>query len=188
MKTVAVIEGFAGGPYLSRTLRRDLVGAGFELIKNKAEANVIIAHSGGCYDLPPASNAQLFMLINPPYWPNKSIVSRWIRKEGADTKRVRRDYGFRYLLKLKVWEGIYIFLKPSYALLALRDMSLTGLLDHIRERKIILIRNHMDYFCTPAIKEELTSYKNVKYVELPGEHDDYYTNPKPYIDLLLKEL
>ena len=52
------------------------------------------------------------------------------------------------------------------------------------DRKVILVRNREDRYTTPDIKEIAKKYPNIKFVELPGLHEDYYENPKPYIDLL----
>lgn len=53
-------------------------------------------------------------------------------------------------------------------------------------RKTIIIRNHGDPFTSPKIKQALR-HKNLKYVELPGVHDDFVTNPEPYINLIQSE-
>jgi len=52
----------------------------------------------------------------------------------------------------------------------------------------VLIRNQEDFLCSPEIEQAVKDYKNVRYLELPGGHDDFMTNPQPYIDLILKEL
>lgn len=53
-------------------------------------------------------------------------------------------------------------------------------------RKTIIIRNQDDPFSSPDLKSKLKN-KNTKFIELPGPHDDYVTNPKPYIKLIQSE-
>jgi len=55
-------------------------------------------------------------------------------------------------------------------------------------KKVILIRNSNDKFCSPKIKQAVSKMPDVRFYELPGEHDDYYTNPRPYIALIPKDL
>ena len=61
-------------------------------------------------------------------------------------------------------------------------------LELIKNKKVVLIRNQEDFLCSPEIEQAVKDYKNVRYLELPGGHDDFMTNPQPYIDLILKEL
>jgi len=55
-------------------------------------------------------------------------------------------------------------------------------------QNVLVIRNKQDALCSADLKVALAAYPDFYYWELPGEHDDYYTNPKPYIDLLPQSL
>ena len=188
MKTAVILQGWAGGAWHTKKLADLLEKNDIRVISDKRAADIIIAHSVGTYDIPSGIHAELIMLIDPPYWPGKSIISRLFKKEHADTKTVRQLYGNKYWLAKKFWEGVYIILKPSYSFLAPRQVPISELLAHMAGRKVLVVRNKVDAFLTPDIRNQLQDYENVKYIELPGEHDDYYTNPQPYVDLLLKAL
>jgi hypothetical protein len=54
----------------------------------------------------------------------------------------------------------------------------------LKEKNVLVIRNKQDQICSADIKVAMAAYPDFYYWEMPGEHDDYYTNPKPYIDLL----
>lgn len=188
MKTVAVIEGWAGGPKLTRLLRRALTKSGFTIIKDAGRADIIFAHSTGCYMLPGNIQAQLILLIDPPYWPDQSIVGRWVRMNKAELKFLRKQQGTRQFLKDKLWEIYYIFAKPRFSWSIAKNRSHLDFLDRLSDKPIILIRNKDDEFCSPEVKAALKSYMNVKYVEIPGYHANYYLEPQPYVDLLLKNI
>ena len=188
MKTVAILEGWAGGPKLTRLLRSQLTESGFRVIKDTGKANIIIAHSTGCYMLPKSMSAQLIVLINPPYWPGQSILGRWIRMNKDELKFLRKQQGTPRFLKDKLWETYYIFVKPLYTWSVLNNKSHLDFLKNLDNRAVVLVRNRNDEFCSPKIKDVLVKYKTVSYAEVPGYHADYYINSKPYIDLLLKEL
>jgi hypothetical protein len=158
------------------------------VIKKAGQADVIIAHSTGCYFLPNKAKASLTILINPPYWPGEPIVERWLRMNKNETKFILRRFGWGTFLKNKLWEIYYIFAKPSYTWSVLKNQSHLDFINQFPDRNMVLARNTEDEFCSPQIEEIISSRKNFKYVEIPGYHSDYYTNPQPYIELLLKEL
>lgn len=188
MKTVAILHGWAGGWMHVREFCKTLDDASFKVIKNPRKADIIIAHSTGCYRMPENSNAQLVLVLGPPYWPGKSILKRLIYKKGHDTRLHIKQRGLIASINKHIWEIIYIVIKPSYTFIALKNHRNLHFLDLLENKEVILIRNEEDYFCSPEIKEAVKKYKNARYVQLPGGHDDFMTNPTPYIDLVLKEL
>jgi hypothetical protein len=183
MINVAIKEGWAGGKWFTRPLRQQLAAAGYA-VTDVRHADAIIAHSSACYDLTIKSPATLYILIGPPYWPGKSIFSRVFAKKRADNHAVRLNHGWKYWLSKNIHEIIYVFAKPSYTVTALRNNGSLDFLGELQTKSVYLIRNQDDYFCSADIQTALAAYPNVTYVSMPGEHDDYYTNPQPYIDLL----
>jgi hypothetical protein len=188
MKTVAIIHGWAGGNWLTKTFTEYLKKSDFISTKRPAEADIIFAHSAGCYKIPKEAQAELIILHGPPHWPGKSIISRLAIHKFNDTRLLAKQQGWFYILKKLGWETIYIFVHPTVIFVALSNHRSLGFLEALKDKHVILIRNKNDRFCSPEIDGVIRAYKNIKFVELPGQHDDYYTNPKPYIDLLLKEL
>ncbi|HET9721431.1 MAG TPA: hypothetical protein VFP32_00155 [Candidatus Saccharimonadales bacterium] len=188
MKTVAILEGWAGGPYLSRLFAKEAKGSGFQLTKTAKQADVIVAHSTACYLLPKKQHAKLVVLIDPPYWPDEPIVKRWINMNKNEIKMLIKLFGYRRFAIDKLWEAYYVFAKPRYTYSVLRNQSHLEFIKALSSQKVLLIRNTEDEFCSPVIKDEIKKHKNLKYFELPGYHGDYYHHPKPYIDLILKEL
>jgi hypothetical protein len=190
MKTVVLIEGFAGGPMHTREFREALSKAGFKVIKDRRKANIIIAHSAGMYAIPMSTEARLLMLIGPNYWPGKFLLKRTAKHNMASSSYHFNRFGFKFLLRKKLLEFYYFFRRHSYLWHGVLNTNRLDRLHNLIEqpgRMTIVIRNSHDPFTTPEIKQEFKSRK-VKFIELPGVHDDYYMNPKPYVDLLLKEL
>jgi len=188
MKSVAVVEGWAGGPKLSGLFTKALQNNNFQLVKDIRSADIIFAHSTGCYLLPRYNQAKLLLLVDPPYWPGRSIAGRWLDLMKTDWSLLKSGAGANSFISKKLWELYYIFAKPSFSWSVLKNQSHLDFLEKHRDKKIILLRNQTDQFCSPKIADELKNYKNVNYLEFPGDHENYYINPQPYIDLLLKEL
>ena len=48
----------------------------------------------------------------------------------------------------------------------------------------IVVRNSNDPWITPKLNKLARLNPHMRIVQLPGDHDDIWLNPKPYIDLL----
>ena len=105
-----------------------------------------------------------------------------------ENKILREQFGIKRFTKDKLLEVYYVIAKPRYTYSVLRNQSHLDFLDQLKVVPTLLIRNTHDEFCSPQIKQAVKSHKNIRYIEIPGYHSDYYTNPDPYIDLLLKQL
>lgn len=187
MNTVAVVEGWAGGPKLSRKFRQQLTEKGFRISKNLKDADVIFAHSTGCYLLPANTKAKLIIAMDPPYWPGRAIMGRWLDLMRTDTTLLKSGAGASGFISKKLWETYYILTRPRFSWSVLTNQSDLSFLPKHQNTKIILLRNKNDEFCSPVIAERIKEYKNVRYIEVAGNHEDYYIHPKPYIELLVKE-
>lgn len=187
MINVAVKQGWAGGPWHTKQFEAALKTAGYE-ISDELHADVVIAHSVACYDLKIKSPATYFILIDPPYNPGKNILLRFMEKQLQDTKTLAAKYGKKYVVKKILWGIAYALMKPQYLALATRNADKLDFLNQLKEKNVLVIRNKQDLICSADMKVAMAAYPDFYYWELPGEHDDYYTNPKSYIDLLPSEL
>lgn len=187
MINVAVKQGWAGGKWHTRQFEAALKSAGYD-ISDDLHADVVIAHSVACYDLKIKSPATYYILIDPPYHPGKNIALRFLNKQIQDAKTLSKRYGKQYVAKKILWGLIYLVAKPQYTVLAIKNADKLVFLDQLKEKNVLVIRNKQDQICSADIKVAMAAYPDFYYWELPGEHDDFYTNPKPYIDLLPTEL
>lgn len=190
MKTVAVIEGFAGGPLHTIHFRNALSEAGFKVIKDRRKADIIIAHSAGMYAIPVDSRANLMLLIGPTYWPGKFLPRRSFQHAKSSGRYYLSNFGMRYYLWKKLLEIYYFFRRHKYMWLGIIHNNKLDRLYELADkpsRKVIIIRNQDDPFTTPKIVNYL-KHPSIEFVELPGVHDHFARSPQPYIDLLLKEI
>lgn len=188
MKTVALIEGFAGGPLHTRSFRRSLTKASFKVIRSKREASIIIAHSAGIYGIPKNAKAKLVMLIGPTYWPKQKLVKRVLQHTASSRRYHVSHFGWSYYIWKKILELYYFFTRNRYMWLGIKNNNQTNFIENLNQsgRKILLVRNLDDPFCGPEISKLGKNLKNVQYIELPGVHDDYVKNHAPYIELIKK--
>lgn len=188
MRTVAILHGWSGGNWHTKKFRQELKNANFKIVKDAVSADIIVAHSTGCYIIPKGIKAELLLLIGLPWWPGRSIYRRLWQKQVHETSHHIAHHGWGYTLRKYGWAVIYVLLNPFYVFIAIRNHKFLDFLDELKNKKIILVRNEEDYFSSPDIGQAISHNRNIKYIKLPGVHDDYYGNPQPYIDLIRKEL
>ena len=112
-KRVAIIYGWAEGPWQSKKFIKELKGAGFAIEENPIEADVLFAHSAGCYLIPPTIKARLLVLDGLPYWPGRSMASGVVHKLISELRYLRRNRGLTWWLNKIAHNGWYIISRPQ---------------------------------------------------------------------------
>lgn len=187
MINVAVIPGWGGGAWHVRNFIAALKASGYE-VTEPARADIIIAHSIACFDLPQKTPAVLYVLIDPPYWPGQSILQRWFKHARSGPGAPAGTTGIKDRLSYYFWCAVYVAAKPKYTWMVLEKSHSLSFLQTLSGKNVWIIRNQDDPFCSPDIQLPIASYKRVNLVDLPGGHEDYYANPQPYIALLPKQI
>lgn len=185
-KSFAIVPGFAEGRWHMKNLIRELEASGYELAETAAEADIIIAHSGGCYFLPKLQSRQLIVLIGPPYWPGKPLLLSLVQKLYLDFVDCVSRGMIIYWLQKTFWNTLYLLrdllLAASMGLKARKQDFYKALAEH----KVMIIRNQQDSWCSTKISAELSHNKHFSFHALPGQHDDCWHNPRPYVKLIEK--
>jgi len=178
--TVAVLYGFCEGGHLAGKLKQTLADAGFAYTNDVSGADVIIAHSGGCWLVPTDAQAQRIILVGVSIWPHKPLAIRMVQKIRQDFSAARAEHRLASWCTKTFWNGFYFWNMPrNVRMLRAFPHNPTT---HLHAKHIVCIRNAHDAFCSPDIAAILAN-PNVCYVSLPGEHDDIWQNPKAYVDI-----
>src|SRR5690349_1106305 len=125
MTKVAIIYGWSEGPWHGKKLRQEISNAGFEIIKQPEKADIIIAHSGGCFMLPQQSRAHLVLLVGLPYWPGKHPVRSLRQKIKDETKN-------GWWLKKTYFNAYYFLTRPRRWFMMWRAWRALALPDNIQ--------------------------------------------------------
>lgn len=183
-KKVQIIYGVFSGGALGGRLRKELRESGFSITKKRHDADIIVAHSAGCFWLEDTRPDQLLVLIDPPYWPGRTVKERAKEKSHANFHYRRYDYA-HHLWLIRNLLGIYY---------AIRDMKRSiRIAKHVKgydlpavimDKSAVIVRNELDAWCTPDLEPLKKVNPTLQIITLPGEHDDWYFNPKPYARLL----
>lgn len=188
-KSVAIIVGFTEGKWHARRLEKALRARGHTVVSDFTNADVIFAHSGGCYSVPlNLKPHQLVMLVNPTYWPGRSVPERG---------RVMVQQALRLLLPgyhplYHFWKALhnvcYFFWHAGQNLAIIRHAPRYNLEQELQHKHTILVRNQDDPWLTPDFRDLQAIHPHLQVIELPGDHADCWLHPDRYIDLLELEV
>lgn len=182
------MHGWSEGPWQSRKFRAVLKDRKLEITKDAVKSDIVVAHSFGCYLVPRETKAKVVMLIGIPHWPKRSyFASAWINSHEGFYHHHKEGELEWWIAKLahNLW---YTVSRPKMTYDLLTKHNAKNLVKAGPGRNVLLIRNHADAFCHPNVQEILPATSRYKLVEMPGGHEDCWVNPKPYVDLLLKEI
>jgi len=188
MSSVAVIDGFAEGWQTSKIFREAIERAGYQVTKEAGTADVIVAHSAGCFFLPDTHKGQLVFLVGPPYWPGRPVLVSLVQKLWRDFVYRKREGRLGYWAKKHLWSLLYILTDIPHTIKLTFFVRHHDFRSRLQHTDFILVRNRDDSFCTPDIESIPFGNKKIGYHELPGEHDDLWANPGPYVKLIAKHL
>lgn len=180
MKKVMIIYGLAEGSMLGRKLRKGLRNNGWKITKKVEEADAIIAHSGGIFNIPSNQDARIIIAVGMPLLLERPIIISILYKFSSD---LRRAYRSLFLLSKTLLNIIYSIARPlhhvkiwnGYRKRKHREITAT---------EFILVRNRDDIFSDSVQILHHGSHHGWSTVSLPGDHDDIWLNPDRYIKLL----
>lgn len=183
--SVAIRYGFGEDSWHGRVLVQALTRQGYRLTDDAAEADIIIAHSAGCFYLPDTGAEQLTVLVGPLYWPGRSLTGSSLVKSARDFYYYRR-HGMTRAWLVKTAHNIRCINGdlPSIIPIVQSARRHHDFYQTLRGKYLLIIRNQHDTFLTPEAPQLLKPHAAVMFRTLPGEHDDLWLHPMPYIHLI----
>lgn len=187
-KKVCIKYGIGEGDYHGRTFVAALKEAGFEIIRGGLEADIVVTHSGGCFFLPPPGRDQVFIIINPPYWPGKSLGRRTLQKVLRDFMDYARDgklLQWSWKTTMNIAHILRYLIKALTMTLHTRKQRFY---EALNESGTTIVRTDGDTFLTPDANELLRRQAGRKFtfIRLPGQHDSCWRDPSPYVEIIKK--
>ncbi len=169
---------------MGRQLVKALKQAGFTMVSDASQADVIIAHSGGCYLVPEHNRARLIVQIGLAYWPGHIWLLSTVRKVAREISAARHEHRLGEWGRKWLYHMLYAFnLGP--ALRMARNHAATKPWNSPQRQ--IIVRNRHDVYCSPEVYK--LAFRGPRaFISLPGEHDDCWDHPERYVSLLQSEL
>jgi hypothetical protein len=175
--SVCILYGFCEGPHVAAQLMAATTAAGFQLTRDATAADIIFAHSGGCYLVPAKHQAQLIMLVGMSGTPGLANL----RKAWLDLHTQHRAGTLWHFAVKTFWNGVYIWNMPQ-------NWRMLRGWQHGTQRtltNVIAIRNKDD-MTTPAELSHFTFDHPPALISLSGQHDECWERPTPYVDIVRK--
>lgn len=188
MKSVWFIYGFAEGKWHGKRFRKVLRQRGFTIAATIPEADIIIAHSGGAFEVPELRDNQLLVLIGPPYWPGRAKVERGIAKIAQDFRATITGPGRFFNARKLIANSYYTLFEHKRTAQIVKDADTFDLEVEIKHSNTLLIRNNGDHWLTPDLTKLQKLNPHLKIHRLDGDHDDCWLRPARYIDLLQSDI
>ena len=179
---LAILYGFCEGSQTGKRFEASARQAGFEIVKDARTADVIVAHSGGCYLVPEKNSATKILLVGPSCWPGKPLPMAFLQKFYRDFKAHSQDDALRFWCHKTLWNSVYVWnVWANWRMLLAMKLFMYRQFD---PATAVIVRNANDTFVTPNVAN-LPFASNIQIVNLPGEHDDLWTYPEKYINLMV---
>jgi hypothetical protein len=179
--TLAVIYGWAEGPWHAKRLIQ-ATESSFRITQDTEQADIILAHSVGCYLIPKQANAKVVLLIGVPYWPGKPLIFRIWQKLVSDLKAHHNEGEVQFWIAKTVHNVWYVcrFLPRSISMMRaqIRHNFYSG------SGRVVALRNQDDPFCDPISIERIARKQGWKYLSTSGIHDECWLKPDTYLQLL----
>ncbi|HSW99194.1 MAG TPA: hypothetical protein VLF71_05135 [Candidatus Saccharimonadales bacterium] len=167
---------------MASSLLRALQNAGHEIIRDPYQADVVFAHSGGCFLVPPDLPARRVVMVGLTYWPGKSIVRALIQKNANDFHAHRGDRNLRAWAHKFTWNTVY-FWNMAHNVRMLRARARGEFWHATHATHATVVRNKEDSFCAPNLAS-LPFTHPPHLVELAGQHDDCWLHPERYLAVI----
>jgi hypothetical protein len=179
-RTICILYGINEGPGIGRAFERACNERGFEIIRNPAEADIIFAHSGGCFLVPPQNNAKLVIQVGIAYWPGKIWLLATLKKIQLELRTYGREKRLKAWIRKLGYHARYACNLGS-ALQMARNLSPDKPWNNAQPQ--VIVRNREDVYCSPNV--HLLHYRGPRtFISLPGEHDDCWEHPERYLSLI----
>jgi hypothetical protein len=165
-KKIAIIFGIAEGNYHAKDFIAACKAAGL-LLTNAQDADILFAHSGGCFVVPQSSKAKI-VLIGVSPWQDINTFKCLVKKLRTDTPSLMGLF----------WHIWYLFTKPLH-----NYRMLTGKVLPRPDTSVVIWNNDDVYF--PSEKANLLESRGYEVRYFEGGHDDIWHNPAKYIELVV---
>lgn len=181
---VSIIGGFSEGRHHIEHLARLLARSGFVVVKRPAYADIVIGHSGGSYLFPQDSAGKLVVMVNPPCGYGSWLGRTW-RKIRQDFLFYQQQRQIRHFFRKNLWNFLYIWSRMTHNLrMAQHAREFALELPKVNARKVLVLVNKHDPWTGSMPLENLKNHRNYTFLSLEGTHDDLWTHPERYIDIL----
>ena len=173
----AISYGFVSGPAHSRGFRKLLSELGFrqEAVKR---AEVIFAHSAGCWLIPDTAQPQLVVYVGMPLTMARPR-SAWLSANVASFRKGK----ILANLNVRIKNSYYALSQPRRNLGIMRNAKI-GKPSTFPKAQSVFIANRNDPWPQGPVLDEFIATKPWAFISLPGTHDAIWEDPRTYTAII----
>lgn len=173
----AICYGLAGGPLHTRKFRKLMRQTGYAQARDLMSADIIIAHSAGCWLIPADAKPRLVLYVGMPL--NQANPRRVWTHSSINSLRG----GLARSLAVKLRNGYY-YLRQPVRNLRIMCIAKTATPVVFTEAACLFIMNRHDVWPrSPALKEYVEA-GIWNFISTPGGHEDIWEHPEAYVAII----
>jgi hypothetical protein len=170
--------GFVGGPLHARKFKHLMNLAGYDHQLNLPQADIIIAHSAGCWLIPNGCQPKLVIYVGMPLAQLSPVQSLLMANRMA---LKNNDLGRTLITKTKT--AYYSLRQPRRNVNIIR-MSKTARPVILKNVPAIFIANKNDPWPQADQLQKYIDDHAWAFIGLPGTHDDVWEHPERYLEII----
>jgi predicted alpha/beta hydrolase family esterase len=184
LATYAISHGFSHGRRHSGNMRRLLSKAGYQEVKDVARADIILAHSAGCYRIPLDNQARLILLVGVPMNTQKLRTTMQLARKN-DTIAFKATGQYKRRLRLSSLSVLQLATHPRrhYGLVQTVKANRHAL-PHYKADQTIVIASRDDPWPEPVRELAKTSAHGYSFISLTGSHNHIWQAPEQYVEII----
>lgn len=182
--TFAISYGFVEGSFHALKLDRLLKKAGFVPAKNMHDADIIIAHSAGCWLIPNNAKPKLVIYVGMPL-PLTSAQKTWLKSNWLSMRLfISKGHVFQ-MLRIGLLNTYYALLQPRRSLDIIHG-SKSAQPVIFPDSSTVFIANRHDPWPRSKQLDNYVESNGWSFLSLPGSHNNIWQHPIYYVDIIKK--
>jgi len=182
--TYHIIPGFGEGKYHIQCLATALERLGYAASSDAAGADILIAHSGGCLDLPADTGGKLVILADPSVTPGvPALVRAMLVKVWTDAQECARQHRLRRWAAKTFWNLMYIFSRTVHNWRMTRLTLASGRRLPAVAGRTVVISHHRDPWRWLIGHDEPVN-RGYVFVTYQGSHDQLWLEPADFASVV----
>lgn len=174
----AISYGLAGGRGHGRKFSKLLQQAGWKPAKQASDADIIIAHSAGCWLIPRSAKPKLVLYIGMP------LAQAAPRRTWAAARKIAfQKSSLKYSLKTNIQSGYYVSCQLRRTWGIIRQAKTAQPVIFPKARSVFIANRH-DLWPQSETLQTYLENRDWAFISLPGIHDDIWEHPERYVAII----
>lgn len=182
--TFALSYGFAEGAAHGRKISRLLKQAGFEPAKSIVDADVIIAHSAGCWLMPDNARPKLILYVGMPL-PLTNAQKIWLKANWLNVRSFLAKGNVLKMLRIATLNTYYSLRHFRRSLDIVKGVK-TAVPTVFGSTSTVFIANQHDPWPHSARLQNYIDKEHWSFLSLSGSHNNIWQHPAYYVDIIKK--